>query len=64
MNDKLLNAFKRSKMTKYKLSQETGISNSTLGRWERGETEIGIEKAVSIAKALHYKIKLEKYNTA
>ena len=52
MNRKLLKAFKKSKMSNYQLSAKTGLSESTVGRWVRGESDIAISNAEKIAKAL------------
>lgn len=60
MNEKLIAAFQRSKLTKYQLAQATGISNSSLGRWERGEQDISLEMAEAIAKAIGYKLVLKR----
>lgn len=52
MNKQLLKAFKKSKMSNYELAAKTGISQSTIGRWVRGESDIAISYAELIAEAL------------
>ena len=57
-NDRLLSIFEKSKISAYKLQQQTGVSYSQLSRWRRGETVISIEIADKIAAALGRKIEL------
>jgi len=38
--------------TKYRLSKRTGISQTTLGRWEKGTQQPGAEAAAVLAKEL------------
>ena len=60
MNKKLLRAFKRSKMSNYRLSQESGVSESTIGRWVRDELPRGLqlETVEKITAALGLKFDL------
>ncbi len=60
MNKQLLAAFRRSKLTNYQLAAQTGISNSTIGRWVRGETDLAISNAEKIATAIGYQLKVVK----
>lgn len=39
-------------MTKYRLSKRTGISQTTLGRWEKGVQRPGMDAVRELAKAL------------
>lgn len=59
-NKKLLAKFKRSKMSNYKLSQESGVSEATIGRWVRGELTRGLQlvTAEKIAIAMGFKLDL------
>ena len=47
MNKQLLRAFKRSKLSNYRLSQLSGVSQSTIGRWVRGELTQGLPLPVA-----------------
>lgn len=60
LNKKLLRAFKKSKMSNYRLSEESGVSQSTIGRWVRSELPrgLGLETAEKIAEALGLKFDL------
>lgn len=60
MNNKLLKAFAKSKMSNYKLAAKTGLSESTIGRWVRGEADIASSSAEKIARALGFKFELVK----
>ena len=61
MNKKLLKEFKSSKMSKYRLSKLSGVSESTIGRWVRGELPHGLQlvTAEKIADALELVIALK-----
>ena len=60
MNKQLLRAFKRSKLSNYRLAQLSGVSQSTIGRWVRGELTQGLPLLVAekLADALDMKFKL------
>ena len=60
MNKQLLRAFRRSKLSKYRLSQLSGVSQSTIGRWVRGELAQGLTLPVAeqLADALGMKFEL------
>lgn len=58
LNSQLLRAFKKSKMSKYRLHKESGLGESTIGRWERGESALLLDNAESIAKALGIELRV------
>ena len=58
MNLLLLKAFRKSTWSAYKLSQEAGLSDTTITRWVAGQ-DIRISTAEAIAKALGVKLKVE-----
>ena len=60
MNKQLLQAFKRSKLSNYRLFQLSGVSQSTIGRWVRGELTQGLPLPVAdrLAEALGMEFKL------
>lgn len=60
MNAKLLKAFERSKMSAYELAKLTGFSQSTIGRWIHGESDLSISKIEKIAAALGVKFETKK----
>lgn len=60
VNKDLLREYRRSKMSKYRLAKLTGIGQSTIGRWVRGEVDLRISNAEKIAKALGLKVRVEK----
>ena len=59
MNQQLLNIFRRSKLTALELSKLSKVSNSTVGRWIRGECEISVDKWEKIAKALNVRVTIK-----
>ena len=60
MNANLLKIFKRSKLTNYRLAKESGVSQSTIGRWVRGETELSLSSAEKIAACFGLRLAVEK----
>ena len=60
MNKQLLRAFRRSKLSNYRLAQLSGVSQSTIGRWVRGELTQGLPLPVAdrLADALGMEFKL------
>ena len=49
-----------SKLTRYRLAKNTGISASILSRFSRGSRGLSVELAVKLADALGHEIVLRK----
>jgi transcriptional regulator with XRE-family HTH domain len=58
--DELRKAVKASKVTKYRLAQETGINEAQLGKWMRGMVGLSAENLDKLAAALGLKFVLVK----
>lgn len=43
-------------LSRKQLAERAGVSYTALTKWEFGTNEIGLDKAVAIAKALHCKV--------
>lgn len=56
LNNNLVRKFRSSGITAYKLSQLTGLAATTITRWSKGESEISLKTAETIADALKCKL--------
>ena len=52
MNSELLAKFKAAGISAYRLSKLSGVSQSSIGRWIKGESELVVSNFEKIAKAL------------
>ncbi len=52
INDHILDAFRQSGVTRYRLAKETGIANTTILRWVQSENSITVGNLQAIADFL------------
>ena len=63
MNNRLLLHFRESGLTAYRLHKLTGLAQSTIHRWLKGETDLNLENFQKVAEALGFKLLLSPVNS-
>jgi len=60
MSDVLRRAISRSKATQYRISRATGVPQSSLLRFVRGDTSLRLDKAAAVAEYLGLELRPKK----
>ena len=60
LEKKLLNSINKSKMSRYKISQLSGVSQATLSLFVNGKRSLTLISATKIAKVLGLELKRER----